>query len=108
LIALCIVNARVWTGNPRQPWATGIAVEGDRIIAVASSAEVAKLVVESTRVIDAKGKDVRNPGGTIERGGRADFVITETDSNPPDADSGKSEVILQVAAGEIILERNPQ
>ena len=56
-ISLAILNARVWTGNPRQPWATGIAVTGDRISAVGSSAEVAKLARSSpsAKVIDAKG-----------------------------------------------------
>ncbi len=56
-VTLAIVNARVWTANPRQPWATAIAVAGDRIVAVGSSAEIAKLARASTsaRVIDAKG-----------------------------------------------------
>jgi predicted amidohydrolase YtcJ len=56
-VTLAILNARVWTANPRQPWATGIAVAGDRIVAVGSSAEIAKLARSSpgARVIDAKG-----------------------------------------------------
>jgi hypothetical protein len=40
-VTLAIVNARVWTANPRQPWATGIAVSGDRVLSVGSSAEIA-------------------------------------------------------------------
>ena len=62
-ITLAIVNARIWTGNPRQPWATGIAVSGDRIILVGSSAEVSKLVKDSpgARVINGEGKLV-TPG----------------------------------------------
>jgi predicted amidohydrolase YtcJ len=56
-ITLAIVNARVWTANPRQPWASGVAVSGDRIVSVGSSAEIAKLArtSPSARVIDAKG-----------------------------------------------------
>lgn len=56
-ITLAIVNAKVWTANPRQPWASGIAVAGDRIALVGSSAEIAKLAAASggTRVIDAHG-----------------------------------------------------
>jgi predicted amidohydrolase YtcJ len=56
-LTLAIVNARVWTANPQQPWATGIAVAGDRIVAVGSSAEIAKLArsTPAARVIDAKG-----------------------------------------------------
>ncbi len=56
-ITLAIVNAKVWTANPRQPWASGIAVSGDRITLVGSSAEVAKLAAANAgaRVIDAHG-----------------------------------------------------
>jgi predicted amidohydrolase YtcJ len=56
-ITLAIINAHVWTGNPARPWATGVAVIGDRIAAVGSSAEIAKLVhsAPGTRVIDAGG-----------------------------------------------------
>ena len=53
-ISLVIVNARVWTGDPRRPWADAVAIDGDRIAAVGSSAEIRKLA-GSARVIDAKG-----------------------------------------------------
>ncbi|MDP9179178.1 MAG: amidohydrolase family protein, partial [Gemmatimonadota bacterium] len=56
-ITLAVLNARVWTGNPTQPWATALAVSGDRLVAVGSSAEVAKLAraTRSARLIDARG-----------------------------------------------------
>lgn len=56
-ITLAIVNARVWTGNPAQPWATAVAVTGERISAVGTSAEISKLVRSSpnARIIDARG-----------------------------------------------------
>ncbi|HEV8260028.1 MAG TPA: amidohydrolase family protein, partial [Burkholderiales bacterium] len=55
-ITLAVVNARVWTGNPAQPWATALAVSGDRIAAVGSSAEISKLTrgAPNSRVIDAR------------------------------------------------------
>jgi predicted amidohydrolase YtcJ len=53
---LAILNARVWTGNPRQPWAEAVAVRGERLAAVGSTAEVRGLVGAGTRVIDAKGQ----------------------------------------------------
>ncbi|MFL5608575.1 MAG: amidohydrolase, partial [Gemmatimonadaceae bacterium] len=53
--ALAIVNARVWTGDPRRPWADAVLVRGDKIDAVGSSAEVKKRAGASTRVIDARG-----------------------------------------------------
>lgn len=54
---LAIVNARAWTGNPRQPWADAVAVDGERIIAVGTSAEISKLMrsFPAARVVDAKG-----------------------------------------------------
>ncbi len=54
---MAIVNARIWTGNPAQPWATGIAVTGEKIAVVGSSAEVAKLMrgAPDARLIDARG-----------------------------------------------------
>jgi predicted amidohydrolase YtcJ len=52
---LAIVNARVWTGDARRPWADAVLVTGERITAVGSSAEIRKLARPITRVIDAKG-----------------------------------------------------
>ena len=52
--ALAIVNARVWTGDPRRPWADAVLVRGARIEAVGSSAEVKKRAA-GARVVDAKG-----------------------------------------------------
>lgn len=53
-ITLAIVNARVWTGDAKRPWADAVAVAGERIAAVGSSAEVRKLA-GSARVVDARG-----------------------------------------------------
>ena len=55
-VTLAIVNARVWTGDPRRPWADAVAVRGERIAAVGSSAEVRKLATAGTRVVDARGQ----------------------------------------------------
>lgn len=52
---LAVVNARVWTGDSRHPWADAFAVDGERITLVGTSAAVRKLVTPTTRVIDAKG-----------------------------------------------------
>ena len=52
---LAVVNARIWTGDPRRPWADAIAASADRLVAVGSSAEVRKLATASTRIIDAHG-----------------------------------------------------
>jgi hypothetical protein len=55
VISLAIVNARVWTGDARRPWADAVAVEGAHIAAVGSSAEIRKLAGAGTRIIDARG-----------------------------------------------------
>ncbi|MGH7720383.1 MAG: amidohydrolase [Gemmatimonadaceae bacterium] len=57
-VSLAVVNARVWTGDPRRPWAEAVAVRGERVAAVGSSAEVRKLALGEARVIDAAGKMV--------------------------------------------------
>ena len=54
-VSLAVVNARVWTGDVRRPWADAIAVRGDRIAAVGSGAEIRKLVPAGARLIDARG-----------------------------------------------------
>ena len=54
-VSLAVVNAKVWTGDARRPWADAIAVHDDRIVAVGSSAEVRKLATSDTRVVDAAG-----------------------------------------------------
>lgn len=53
--SLAIVNARVWTGDAKRPWADAVAVTGERISAVGSSAEIRKLASRATHVVDAKG-----------------------------------------------------
>lgn len=52
---LAVVNARIWTGDPKQPWADALAAAGDRLVVVGRSAEVKKMITASTRVIDAHG-----------------------------------------------------
>src|ERR1041384_8207319 len=52
---IAVVNARIWTGDVRRPWADALAASGDRLTVVGSSAEVKKIVTPATRVIDARG-----------------------------------------------------
>ena len=55
-VTLAVVNVRAWTGDPRRPWADAIAVAGDRIAAVGSSAEIRKLTPPAARTIDGAGQ----------------------------------------------------
>jgi predicted amidohydrolase YtcJ len=56
-VTLAVVNARVWTGDSTRPWAEALAVRGDRIAMVGSSAAVRKASTNA-RVIDAAGQMV--------------------------------------------------
>ena len=54
--SLAVIDARVWTGDPDKPWAAAVAVRGDRILAVGTSAEISAHVdAENTQVIMASG-----------------------------------------------------
>jgi predicted amidohydrolase YtcJ len=58
---LLLTGARVWTGDSARPWAEAVALAGDRIIAVGSSAELARLRGPGTRVLELRGRFV-SPG----------------------------------------------
>jgi predicted amidohydrolase YtcJ len=47
---LILVGTPVWTGDDERPWAEAVAVEGDRILAVGSAADVAAHRGRATRV----------------------------------------------------------
>ena len=54
---LVLRNGDVYTMDESHPWARAIAVEGDRIVAVADSDhEIAKYVGNDTKVVDLKGR----------------------------------------------------
>lgn len=50
------VNGRIWTVDDKRPTAEGVAVLGDKILAVGTSSEVEKYVGSATTVIDLKGR----------------------------------------------------
>ena len=60
---LLVVNARIATGDPKRPWATGLAFDEKILAAIASAAELVKRAGPSTRVIDAGGRTLRVPPG---------------------------------------------
>jgi len=53
---LVVLNAKVFTADSAAPWAEALAVRGDRIIAVGSSASVRALQGATTKVINARGR----------------------------------------------------
>ena len=58
LTLLLLVNAKVWTDNPQQPEAEAIAIRGNRIEAVGSTAEILKQKSPDARVLDLHGRRV--------------------------------------------------
>lgn len=57
--SLAVTGARVWTGNPKQPWAEALAAGSDgKLVAVGNDATVAKLIDPSTIVLKANGRMV--------------------------------------------------
>lgn len=54
-ISLAVVNARIWTGDPAQPWAEAMAVSNEHISAVGSSDEIREHLTGRAEVIDAQG-----------------------------------------------------
>lgn len=135
-VSLVVVNARVWTGRPGRPWADGLAVRGDRLAAVGSSAEIRKLAGPAARVVDARGGFVMAGGGDVAdrrdapggdgaalavapaatspvgrvlaAGAPADFVVFDRDpSGVPPVPPPGARVVLGVAGGEVVVDLEP-
>ncbi len=89
-ITLAVVNARVWTGDPRRPWADALVVRGDRLAFVGSAAEARKLTraAPDAPVVDAGARYVAaDPPGVLRAGGPAGFAYLDHDpslsADPP-------------------------
>jgi predicted amidohydrolase YtcJ len=50
-----VVRGKIYTGNPKQPWAQAVAIRGEKIIAVGDNEEIQKLYYAGTETIDAGG-----------------------------------------------------
>jgi predicted amidohydrolase YtcJ len=55
MVDLVLVNGKVWTGNPAQPWAEAVAVRDGKIFAVGTAAEARKLSPSGTKLVDLGG-----------------------------------------------------
>ena len=53
---LVLTGGRIWTGNPKQPWAEAAAVTGERILAVGTDREILARANGSTQRIDLAGR----------------------------------------------------
>lgn len=57
-----VVIGRIWTGNPEQPWADAMAVNGDTIAAIGSRDDIAPWIGDSTQVIRVPDGQLITPG----------------------------------------------
>lgn len=53
---IIVVHGRVYTENPKQPWAQAVAIRGSKIVAVGEDATIEKRRGMGTKVINAGGK----------------------------------------------------
>lgn len=60
---IIVIHGRVYTENPKQPWAQAAAIQGAKVVAVGDDAAIEKMRGMGTKVIDAGGKLVL-PGFT--------------------------------------------
>ena len=48
---LAVTGARIWTGNEAEPWAEAMAIDGERILAVGSDADIRPYITASTELV---------------------------------------------------------
>jgi predicted amidohydrolase YtcJ len=111
--SLAIVNARVWTGDPRRPWADAVLVHGSTIEAVGSSAEVKKRCSEATLIVDARRLTLAcspaawGDAGLLRRGAPADLVVVRADlARVTVGDLRDAEVALEIRGGQVAFDHD--
>ncbi len=55
---IAIINANIKTQNPTQPTAQALTIQGNRIVRVGSNQQIRSQIVQTTKVLDLKGKTV--------------------------------------------------
>jgi len=53
---MILTNGKIWTGDPRRPWAEAVAIEGSRIAAVGRNAEIDTPAARGSERIDLGGR----------------------------------------------------
>src|SRR5216684_2240994 len=56
LVVVILTNGKIWTGDRQRPWAEAVAIEGNRIAAVGSNTDIAKLAPAGARIINLNGR----------------------------------------------------
>lgn len=115
--SLVVVNARVKTNDPARPWAGGLAVQGERISFMGSSAEMQKLAATAASVLDAGGKlliaatpDGNDPADVkMASATPANFMVV--DQEPPASSTWSNpgyRVFLRVVRGMVLENTLPR
>ena len=107
--ALAIVNARVWTGDPRRPWADAVFLRAGRIESLGASAEVKKRAGVATKLIDARGLVIVHPqeDGVLARGGPADLLLVDRPLGSAGIGAtSDAEIVLAIEGGHIVRDRD--
>ena len=104
---LAIVNARVWTNDPRRAWADALLVQGGRVLAVGSSAELRKRAGSDARIVDARGLVVRpiERDSTLAPGSPASLQIVEGVASDSPWSGGN--VVMELSDGETRRDDGP-
>jgi predicted amidohydrolase YtcJ len=108
-LALVIVNGRVWTGDPRRPWADAVLVRGERIEGVGSSAEIRKRADGGARIVDARGMMVlpELPHGVLAPGQPASLIVTSRPQAMASVGSPEdAEIVLRLEHGRVVIDRD--
>ena len=95
---LVLRNGRIFTGDPARPWGEAVAIRGDRIVAVGSDADIAKMTGPRTHVIDLGGR-MAMPGinDAHDHVGDAPLGVEAKTKRSPMADPGRAELAEAVA-----------
>jgi hypothetical protein len=106
--AIAIVNARVWTGDERRPWADAVLVRGVRIVGVGSSAEIRKRAATGATIIDAKSMMVlpSAAAGRVAPGFPASLIVVERAGDGGPAAPRDEEIVLALEEGTVVVDRD--
>ena len=107
--ALAIVNARIWTNDPRRRWADALLVREGRVVAVGSSAELRKRAGRGVAILDARGFLLlpTRAGDSLVPGAAATLMIAErATSGEPPTPADDEAVIFALSEGRIVLDRH--
>jgi predicted amidohydrolase YtcJ len=105
---LAIVNARVWTGDQRRPWADAVLVRGTRVVGVGSSAEIRKRAGVGATIVDARTMMALPSAadGRIAPGFAASLVVVERALTESPAAPRTEEIVFALEEGIVTVDRD--